>query len=242
MEPIYRQTYRILDSDVDRFGKLTPARILFYAQDTAGQHCERLALNYDALAEKRLFWAVLRHGVQVNRYPMRGETITVETWPMPTTRSAYPRSTVAYDAQGNEVFRAISLWVLMHMDSRTMILPGKSGVAVNGMLRGSELAVPGSMALMHSVNSQNRQVRFTDLDRNGHMNNCRYLQWIADLLPSRFHQENTPKEFSVCYFSEAREGQDISLQWSLSEGPALAVDGLRADGENSRVFSVRMLF
>mgnify|MGYP002517044180 CR=1 FL=1 len=30
------------------------------------------------------------------------EDITVETWPMPTTRTAYPRATVGYDAQGNE--------------------------------------------------------------------------------------------------------------------------------------------
>ncbi len=242
MEPLYRQSYRILDSDVDCFGRLSPARILFFAQDSAGQHCQRLSLNYDVLAKKHLFWAVLRHRVQVIRYPMVGETITVETWPMPTTRSAYPRSTVAYDSQGREVFRAISLWALMHMDNRTLVLPDKSGIEVAGLLRGSELAAPGSMALIQAGNRQHRQVCFTDLDRNGHMNNCRYLAWISDLLPSAFHQKNAPKEFTVCYFSEAREGQNLLLQWSLSDGPALAVDGLRADGEHSRVFSVRMQF
>ncbi len=242
MEAFYKQSYRISDCDVDRYGRLTPGRMLFYAQDTAGQHCDRISLNYDALAQKRLFWAVLRHRVQITRYPMRGETITVETWPMPTTRSAFPRSTVAYDAQGNEVFRAISLWALMHMDSRTMVLPAKSGVQVQGMLRGSELSVPGAMALMNAANTQQRPVRFTDLDRNGHMNNCRYMDWVCDLLPSDFHGKNAPTEFTVCYYSEAKEGQNLLLQWNLSDGPALAVDGLREDQQHNRVFSVRVLF
>lgn len=246
MEPVFSKTYEVHDCDVDRYGHLMPSRILFYAQDVAGQHCIQLGLDYETLAQKRLFWAVIRNKVQVTRYPMRGETVTVKTWPMPTTRSAYPRSTVAYDAKGNELFRAISLWVLMDLDSRAMILPGKSGIEVNGVLLGSELATPGSMALMSAPNSRSREVAFTDLDRNGHMNNCRCLDWVADLLPSGFHENNWAKEFTICYLSEAREGQQITLHWTLSDGPALAVDALREEGDvsagHSRVFSVRMLF
>ena len=246
MEPVYANQYTIRDCDVDRFGRLLPSRILFFAQDTAGSHCDLLGLPYEFLAEKRLFWAVIRHRVQVSCWPRQGQTITVKTWPMPTTRSAYPRSTVAYDENGKELFRAISLWVLMHMDTRAMILPGKSGVEVNGVLLGSELAPPGSMAMIPAPNSTRRQVAFTDLDRNGHMNNCRCMDYIADLLPSAFHGEKQLKEFTVCYLNEAREGQTLQLNWDLTDGPMLAVDSLREDPAastgHSRVFSVRMLF
>ena len=246
MDPIFEKKYIIRESDTDRFGFLTPARILFFAQDAAGGHCTALSLDHRALAEKGLFWAVIRHRVQVSRYPKTGETVTVQTWPMPTTRSAYPRSTVAYDERGNEVFRAISLWVLMDLHSRAMILPGKSGVDVTGVLMGSELAVPGSMALISAPNAKTREVAFTDLDRNGHMNNCRYLDWVADLLPSGFHEGNRAREFTLCYLSEAREGDRLRLNWALSGGPQLSVDGLRegadASAGQSRVFSVRMLF
>ena len=246
MKPIFEKTYTVRGCDVDCYGRLTPARILFFAQDVAGSHCTELSLDYDTMASKRLFWAVIRHRVQVSRYPRQGETVTVQTWPMPTTRSAYPRSTVAYDDKGNELFRAISLWVLMDLDTRAMILPGKSGVEVNGVLLGSELAVPGSMALIPAPNGNFREVAFTDLDRNGHVNNCRYLDWVANLLPSAFHEGNQAKEFTVCYLSEAREGQRLRLNWALSDGPSLAVDALREDADasagHSRVFSVRMLF
>ena len=124
MEPLYTQNFEITDHYVDCFGRMTPASILLMIQEVAGKHCTALSVDYDTLAKRRMFWAVTRHRVQVSRMPRLGETIRVETWPMPTTRVAYPRSVVAYDAAGNECFRAISLWVLMNLDTRSMILPG----------------------------------------------------------------------------------------------------------------------
>ena len=50
-----------------------------------------------------------RHRVEITRLPTIGETIRVETWPMPPTKVAFPRSIIAYDEAGKEIFRSISL-------------------------------------------------------------------------------------------------------------------------------------
>lgn len=243
MEPLYTQNFEITDHYVDCFGRMTPASILLMIQEVAGKHCTALSVDYDTLAKRRMFWAVTRHRVQVSRMPRLGETIRVETWPMPTTRVAYPRSVVAYDAAGNECFRAISLWVLMNLDTRSMILPGKSGISVVGSLRGLELPSPGSLALMDHTQTRQRQVCFTDLDRNGHMNNTRYLNWVSDLLPSAFHQSHEVKEFTICYHAEAREGQLLDLSWDFPQEDCLQVDARRADSDQGeRVFSARLLY
>ncbi|MBE6975342.1 MAG: hypothetical protein E7436_07615 [Ruminococcaceae bacterium] len=244
MEP-FRHAYTVEDNEVDCFGDLTLSMILFYAQDIAGRHCVDLKLDYDTMAARRLFWAVIRHRVQVTRLPRRGEEITVETWPMPTTRVAYPRATVAWDARGRELFRIISLWVIMDLDTRAMILPGKSGVEVEGILLGSELAVPGSLVPKALENRQERTVRYSDLDRNGHMNNCRYLQWAMDLLPSAFHGTHRVKELTVCYLSEAREGDKMTLSWQQNEDGAIRIEAERTEDPSaghSRVFAVRMQY
>lgn len=243
MEPIYQQDFLISDNHVDRFGRLRPSAILYFAQEVAGDHFSLLAMDYDALRKRGLFWAVTRHRVQITRLPVRGETIHVETWPLPTTRVAYPRSMVAYDEKGNELFRSISIWVLMDQEKRNMILPGKSGIAVPGTLRGLELATPAGLMARDLADSRERRVCFTDLDRNGHMNNTRYLDWIADLLPSPFHREHPVKEFTVCYLSEAREGQELQLHWGFVEEGCLQVDAYRTSQEKQeRVFSARLLF
>ena len=243
MEPLFTQEYEVTDIAVDCYGRMKPSMILFLAQEVAGRHCNLLSVDYDTLAAKRMFWAVTRHRVQITRMPVRGETIRIETWPMPTTRVAYPRSVIAYDAQGNECFRAISLWVLMDLDKRSMILPGKSGISVVGTLRGLELDTPNGLVAKDLRCHQHRSVCFTDLDRNGHMNNTKYLDWISDLLPSQFHENHQPREMTVCYFTESREGQTLQLSWDFPEDGCLLVDAHRQqDDKLERVFSARYLF
>ena len=165
---------------------------------------------------------------------------------MPTTRVAYPRATVAYDAEGKELFRSVALWVLMDLQTRAMVLPGKSGVTVNGLMRGTELDIPPSILPKKLENVMCRTVRFSELDRNGHMNNTHYMNWIADLLPSSFHREHPVKEITLCYLSEALEGQELCLSWDVDEQGALSVDGFRKDPENPekthRVFAARLEF
>ena len=246
MGPIYQQSFHINDAAVDCFGRLKPSMLLFYVQEVSGIHASTLGASYDTLMAKNLFWAILRTRVQITRLPMSGETIRVETWPMPTSRVAYPRSVVAYDEAGQEIFRAISLWCLMDTQNRSMVLPGKSGVIVEGTLRGNELALPGSLAVKALSNSGSRQVLFSDLDRNGHMNNTRYMEWCGDLLPSGFHHAHTPREFTVCYHAEALEGENLELHYELKEGGVLQVDAWRNQENDasvhSRVFTAQVQY
>lgn len=246
MEMIFQQKFFVSDLEVDCFGKLKLSSLLFYVQEVAGRHCLQLGTDYDTLAKRRLFWAVTRHRVQVSRLPRRGETITVQTWPMPTTRVAYPRSVFAYDSQGNELFRCISLWVLMDLDSRAMVLPGKSGVEVNGIVQGNELELPHSLASQSLCNSCVHTVTYSCLDRNGHMNNTKYLDWVEDILSSGFHKDHSAQEFVICYLNEARENQQITLDWTLTEDGCLQVHAHRektdVSGKQERVFSAQILF
>lgn len=243
MEPIYRQTFTINTIHLDRYDRVKPSVLLYFAQEVASNHCLALSLDWQTLHEQHLFWAIIRQKMQISRLPTAGETITVETWPMPTTRVAYPRSTVAYDESGNEVFRAISLWVLMDTDTRNMILPGKSGIAICGTLRGMELASPNSLVPKCLENNTVRTVGYTDLDRNGHMNNTKYLDWIDDLVPSEFHEAHPVRDVTICYLSEALEGQNVNLSWELRDS-VLTVDGHRekTDEEHHRVFSAQVMF
>ena len=71
------------------------------------------------------------------------------------------------------------------------------------------------------------------------MNNTYYLDWIADLLPSSFHQERPVQEFTVCYMNESREGDEINLSFALDQGPTLTVDAQR---NGDRIFSAQVLF
>ena len=243
MEPIYTDMFTITDLQCDRFGRLKPSAMAWLVQEMAGRHCLQLGLDWNTLAGKGMFWAIIRHSLRVSRMPQKDETIRLETWPMPTTRVAYPRNVVAFDADGNELFRSTSLWVLMDMESRAMILPGKSGVEVQGLLRGGELPAPGSIPPAQLQQLQQRSVAFTDLDLNGHMNNCRYLDWAADLLASDFHIQHSLRAFTLGYLAEAREADALQLRHQVSQDHILQLEITRPDGERqTRIFCAKVEF
>ena len=246
MESFYRESFTLSDLHLDCHRRLKPSVLLYFVQEVSSKHAAMLGSDWETLADKNLFWAIIRHKVQITRMPEAGETITLETWPMPTTRVAYPRATVAYDENGNELFRTVALWVLMDLQTRAMVLPGKSGVIVNGLIRGKELDIPPSILPKTLENHVVRTVGYTELDRNGHMNNTRYLDWVDDLLPAAFHQDHPMKEILLCYLTEAREGQQIRLFWNHNEAGELSVDALRTDENNPekshRIFAAKVTF
>lgn len=243
MDLIFEQAVTVLDGDVDEYGRLKLSTLLRYAQDAAGGHCEQLGFDWNTMAAKGLFWAVLRHRVQISALPGKGQRITVQTWPMPATRAAYPRMVRGLDEKGEELFSVISLWALMNMESRAMVLPAKSGVEVPGILRGCEIEQPSSLYPGTHEKSLLWTVAQDDLDINGHVNNARYLDHAENLAGS-FRAAHRPKELTVCYLAECRLHQAVTLGWTLSEEGVLTVDGCRPKTDvpekTQRVFGIRI--
>ena len=241
-ESVYCREFTLENVHLDRFERLKSAFLLYFIQEISGEHASILGASWEDLAKKNLFWAIIRHRIDITRMPTAGETLRLETWPMPTTRTAYPRATVAYDEQGNEVFRSVALWVLMDKTTRAMVLPGKSDVIVPGIQRDIPLEMPGSLPPVALKNQVLRQVGYSLLDRNGHMNNTRYLDWIDDLLNSDFHAIHTPRQIRLCYLSEIRENQKAQLSWTLDEDGCLRVEATSEEEGQHRIFGAQLQF
>ena len=239
MDAVYTQEFTLTDLHLDRFRRLKPSVLLHLVQEVSGQHAARLGASWDDLAEKGVFWAIIRHRVQIHRLPEAGQTIRLETWPMPTTRTAYPRATACYDEAGKLLFSSHALWVLMDIHTRAMVLPGKSQVTVPGHLRGLEIPAPGPVPPKVYETAADRHVGFSLLDRNGHMNNTYYLDWTADLLPGDFHRDHPLKSLNICYLSEAREGQAVRLHYLLDGENKLHVEARSGEENTHRVFAVQ---
>jgi acyl-ACP thioesterase len=246
MENYFTQTVVIVPEQTDTQGNLTPSALLYLCQEAAGGHCRLLGVDWDTLSKRGMFWALIRTHVEINRLPRAEESVRIETWPMPTTRTAFPRATVAYDAQGNLLFRSTALWVLMNTATRAMILPGKSGVNLQGIVRGNELAAPGSLTPFLAENILDRRVTSRELDRNAHMNNTHYIQWACCVLGEAFLRNHPCKGFTLCYLSEATLHQDIRLCWQLDKENCLHVEATRQKSDGSdgreRVFAARVSY
>lgn len=54
-------------------------------------------------------------------------------------------------------------------------------------------------------------VRYTDLDRNRHMTNLRYIGLVMDAFDSDFYHTNVMTDFELHYISQCYEGEEIKI-------------------------------
>lgn len=81
-----------------------------------------------------------------------------------------------------------------------------------------------------------RTVRYSDLDKNRHMNNLRYIEMFEDAYDSRFWEEKSPRDMEICFMSQILEGEKISVQSKEENGKVY----LAAVHEDGRLASVCM--
>ena len=55
-------------------------------------------------------------------------------------------------------------------------------------------------------------VRWTDLDRNGHVNNLSYVAWTVESVPREILHEATPRELAISFRSECRGDASVAVQ------------------------------
>ena len=62
MEPIFQQDFQVQDMCVDRYGRLKPSTLLYFAQEIAGRHCDELADTLEAAVAGRVYAVVFAPG------------------------------------------------------------------------------------------------------------------------------------------------------------------------------------
>ncbi len=236
---IYTRTLTISDTQTDRYGRLKPAALLEITQEAAATHAGQLGAGREALEPRNLFWAIVRQNIVIRRLPREGETVVVETWPAPPTRTAFPRHIEVKTTGGEPLFQVAVLWLFMDRSSRAMVLPGASGVEVPGILRGTELPLPKGIPAKTCDREERRTVRYSELDQNGHLNNTKYANWMEDLLPSDFHKDHQLRRLGICYMSEALEGQELTLSWEMADDTLHLSASRQSAGEQQWVFTLR---
>lgn len=242
MDFVYGETYTVAPDQVTEQGILKLSALLELTQKVSAGHCKQLGTDWDTMSRQGKFWAVLRHRAQIFRLPRVGERVRVETWPMPTTRVAYPRCVRFLDSEQNVICSVVSLWVVMDTQTRGMLLPAKSGVTVEGTLRGVETDAPASLHPCQEEHTALWTVTQQDLDENRHVNNAKYVDHAAALMGN----DRLPKEMTVCYLSEVILGQTVSFSYTLSETGIFAADGYRTrtdvPDKKERVFAISVTF
>lgn len=226
MHKTHKQEFRIASYQTDLTARIKPSAILEIMQEMAGAHAELLDVGRSRLQPMNLAWVLTRVEVRMDRYPLSGEIITVETFPMPNRRVFFPRYFIFRDAQGEQIGCAGSMWVVLDMTTRKM---ADASQIIPLMPDNHDLTAPMGMpaTVEDAAGAPAEALRlpvYTDLDVNGHVNNTRYLDWCCNALGIDVMKTHAMKRFAVNFNQEILPGQEVRTVLR-HEGKAFSFSG-----------------
>lgn len=215
MMKTYTEHFLIRSYQADVSSRIRPGAILEIMQEMAGTHANLLGVGGKTLMEKNMIWVLSRVEVSMTRWPMAGETVEVETFPMPNRRMFFPRYYIFRDDKGQTIGTAGSLWLIIDATSRTMCNPGDIAPLLpdNSDLT-APMGLPSTVAAPHGEVSTFRSSFtpvYTDFDCNGHVNNTRYLDWCCNALGVDIMRSHTFTSFALNFNREVLAEHELEL-------------------------------
>lgn len=206
----YSLKHQVLYYEGDVTNQMTIAMLLNVVVLTSEAQNVSLGIEHKVLGEQGLGWVVTSYSMTVNRMPWVDETITITTRGTSYNRFFAFREFWVVDADGQELVKISSIWVLMDEAKRKITTIAPELVAQYESEEVKKLPrLPRPTAPENIIAEKEYQIRYNDIDFNGHVNNAHYLEWIVDTLPMSFLETHNPKTIDIRFENEVVYGQNV---------------------------------
>jgi medium-chain acyl-[acyl-carrier-protein] hydrolase len=213
MIPIWRQNFVLGTYEADLNHKMKLSGFFNCFQEAAGLHAAELGAGFDAMLAKNAAWVLSKIKFEILRYPLIGDTITVETWPHGREKVIAARDMNFY-CSGEKIGMGRSLWVLADL---TSFRPRKLQDLIPDLpLNPTKSAIDASPEKLKidfaTVPVMDRTARYSETDINQHLNNARYVDWVADCFDVSMYASSEIQSIQINFLAQVLPGQTVRIQ------------------------------
>jgi acyl-ACP thioesterase len=210
-EPLHRQDFPVHSYEVDTDGLLAPRALFAFLQEAAGGDADRAGYTLERLAEDGLVWVIQWMRVEIERYPVRGDTLAVTTWARRFDRAAAWREFDVKDTSRSRVAVGTSRWAVVDLEARRLArLPE---FVRRAPVPDRPPALDREPSALEPASPAERERRFEvrrgDLDTVRHVNNTRYVEWALETVPDEVHAGCRPSALEIVFRREATYGETV---------------------------------
>jgi acyl-ACP thioesterase len=203
---------RVAFHEVGPAGCLGLVPLADHLQEAAAEHARHLGVSISRLADVGLGWVMTRLLIRMERWPLCGETIHIETWPSKRVGHLFYREFRLRDGSNLFVGAASSSWALFDVHARQVaITPKWIEEAVRWdpeQAAGFERATVPRLTIADY--ERGVMPRLSDLDINGHVNNAQLLGWTLEALPREVSGKQALREIDVQFRHECRLDDQVA--------------------------------
>jgi len=231
--PVFTINSLITSTDTDMYKRQRPSSMFGVFQDIAAAHARNLGGDVRWLREELdLAWILMRIRLEIDSYPMLGQELKVETWPQ-DPRALYERDYRVSDTDGKTLVRAASTWIIMNLSTRE--IKRDKFLDYFGIETIKERAIEGGVGRLKPIEGAEtvyeKNIKYSDIDYNWHVNNARYVDFIMDIYPIEVYKKLEVKAIEVHYVNEMSSGEDVLIRRRCMDDGKDYVDGVRkSDG------------
>lgn len=234
---MYKKQVFIGSNDVDFNLELKMSSLFKIFQDVAVDHAEQLGVGKAKTIDLGMAWIITRFNVKIYDIPKYLQTVEVITYPVINTKFIFPRYFAIKDLDGSLLVEATSSWIVINSSTRRIVLnPFLDFIWPNEELPNT-ITLPNKVISTDSSLIEERLVRYSDTDLNGHMNNTRYIDYIIDLHDLDFYKENKVKSILI-NFNKELKNNDIVKLYSNRE----IKEYIKGEVDSNNVFDVEIEF
>lgn len=161
-------------------------------------------------------WVLAKQTLKIKRSIKTEEEITFLTQAVGGKRVQFDRI-YRLEKAGERLADIYSIWTLIDLRKRKIIRPGSIGIKVDIEVDTEQAFKYIPIREIPTEYYGKREVLYSDIDTNRHMNNSRYLEWVYDILGITVLERYYIKEVSMEYHQEIGLGQQVELYYGLTD-------------------------
>ncbi len=220
---VWTDSYTVRAHEVASRERASATAVCNWLQETAGNHATHLGWGIEGLMGRGMTWVLARLHLVLDRPPAWREPVEVTTWPAGARRLFALREFRLAGADG-ELGRATTGWIVIDVATRRPMRPPEDVEAMGRLTPPRVLDDDfGKLPEVAAAEVERAvEVRYADLDMNGHANNVAVIAWSLEALPAEVALGCALCELEVEFRAEALHGDRIVVRAERERGGALA--------------------
>lgn len=211
--------------------QMSLSEVLRQTTDSAVEDYSQRGMPWNFLEINDIAILVSRTSYRIHKMPEANEDIVIDTWEEKPEALQLTRSYEITTPEGELLITGDSRWICVNLATRKIMRTADFTLRPNPEIQTEHDCIPpGKIAVPENlVQLDERKIRFSEIDGNGHMDNSRYAEYTIDSLPEQYQQ----KEFTdmrMNYSKEAVLGDTLQILGSFDDAAKkIVVIGKKAE-------------
>ena len=210
----YFENITIKYSETDQNLAMKPYALLNFLQDIASKNAEDWGFGYSFMHPKNYAWYLIKYRMEFEEYPFDVQDLTLTTEPRGYNKIFAYRN---FDLRKGDkiIARMSSVWSIVDIEKHSMVMikDAINNPKMPPLVKNEEDLAFGKINQIQNISLEKEfEVRYNDLDVNGHANNGNYIVWAFEPLSFEFKNTHRIKTLDMVYKKEAKYGEKIKSQ------------------------------